>query len=53
MSTKRQMEKALFEATLSLKAIGHPQPNNPPDAHICAVIARSALVRIENALKKT
>jgi hypothetical protein len=46
-SENARLVAALTEAELSLKAIGYPQPNDPPDAHICGVIARSALVRIE------
>lgn len=57
MMTRKQKDeliarqrKALAEATISLKAIGEPGELPPPDAHICAVIARSALVRIKEAL---
>lgn len=46
--TKRQLIRALTEAKLSLLAIGHPKPHDPPDTHICGIIARSALVRIKN-----
>lgn len=46
----KALRRALLEATISLKAIGEPRPNDAPDAHICGVIARSALVRIDNAL---
>jgi hypothetical protein len=47
-SENARLVEALTEAEISLKAIGHPQPNDdPPDAHICGVIARSALIRIE------
>jgi hypothetical protein len=47
-----RLEGALAEAKISLNAIGHPEPHDPPDAHICAVIARGALVRIQNRLEK-
>ena len=43
-------EQALTEAVISLKAVGHPAPNDPPDAHICGVIARGSLVRVANTL---
>lgn len=46
-----RQRKALAEANISLQAIGNPAPHDPPGAHICGVIARSCLVRIENALK--
>lgn len=42
-----QARKASIEAIISLKAIGEPPKDNPPDAHICAVIARSALARLK------
>lgn len=48
-----RLRGALMEADISLKAIGHPEPNDPPDAHVCGVIARGALVRIANRLTKS
>jgi hypothetical protein len=44
---------ALTEATLSLASIAYPTPLDPPDAHICGVIARSALARILSRMEAT
>jgi hypothetical protein len=49
--TTRQ-SAALLQAVLALKAIGEPEPLDPPDARVCAVIAKGALVRIADALGK-
>lgn len=50
-ATKQQLRRALAQASLSLQAIGHPEPHDPPDAHICGVMARGALVRVTEALE--
>lgn len=49
-ATRKQLRAALFEATLSLSAIGKPEPNMPPDAKVCACIASGALVRVKGRL---
>lgn len=51
-ATKAQLRGALLEATLSLSAIGYPEPNPPADATICRHIAKGALVRVANRLTK-
>lgn len=45
----KSLRKQVVEAEISLKAIGEPKPHDPPDAHICGVIARSALKRMADA----
>lgn len=51
-ATRKQLRAALTEASLSLSAIGKPEPHDPPDAVVCAVIASGALVRIQERLAK-
>lgn len=47
------LQRAVMEATISLRAIGEPgEVIGAPNAHICGVIARSALARMEKALGK-
>lgn len=50
-ASKKQLRRALTEACLSLQAIGHPEPHDPPDARVCGVMARGALVRVTEALE--
>lgn len=45
------LHKALTQALLSLKAICEPCNNGTlPDAQVCGVIARGAIVRVQNDL---
>lgn len=44
--------RVISEAEIALKAIGEPQPNDPPDAHICGVIARSCLFRMNEVISQ-
>lgn len=51
-ASEKQLRQALTQATLSLLAIGHPEPNDPPDARVCGIMARGAIVRMGEALTK-
>lgn len=49
-ATEKALKNALTQAVLSLKVLAEPEILPPPDATVCKLIAKGALMRVSLAL---